>query len=224
MAKTYLDVVNVVLRDINEVPLTDTNFGAARGLQSFVKEAVNRALLDVVNYNDEWPWLMDAPITSASPVSHTITTVDGQREYELVDIDSVDWNTVTYTDEDGSTFPLKYVNYDYIANSLPVPNSTPRFVYRPMNDKYLGVYPTPDKVLNVNFITWKAPIMLTDPVDELPFDERWYTVVVSRARYYAWMFRENPQQAQIADREYDRNIKLMFKKLMLPSQDVVRAV
>lgn len=239
MAKTYLDLVNVVLRDINEVPLTETNFGAARGLQAFVKEAINRALMDIVNYSDEWPWLTNVPLTSASPSTDTFTTVAGQREYlitrqetdgegNLVDvaIDNIDWDTFLFVDVDSASrvFPLPYTDYDFVAKSLPVSDDKPEFVYRPLNNTHIGVYPTPDKEYPISYISWKPPVLLSETTDEIPFDERWYTVVVSRSRYYAWMFRENIQQAQVANNEYERNVKRMFLKYMLPNYDGMRAV
>ena len=37
MATTYLELANEVLRELNEVPLTSSNFGNAIGFQQFVK-------------------------------------------------------------------------------------------------------------------------------------------------------------------------------------------
>lgn len=239
MARTYMDIVNVVLRDINEVPLTTGNFDLARGLQAFVKESVNRALMDIINYNDEWPWLMNIPLTSASPATDTFNTVEGQAEYQIirteddgqggtveVNVDNIDWDTITYiatNDTDSVRRPLEHVSYDFVANALEESPGRPRYVYRPMNDTHMGFYPPPDAVFKIDYITWKDPVLLSAATDEIPFDERWYTVVVSRARYYAWLFRENLQQAQMADREYQRNLNQMYKKYMTPNQRTMRA-
>ena len=46
---TYLEVVNSVLRGMNEVPLTTANFSNAVGLQAYVKDSVNQALFDINN-------------------------------------------------------------------------------------------------------------------------------------------------------------------------------
>ena len=73
MAKTYLDVLNVALLDANEVQLTETTFLSTRGIQSFAKEAVNRALMDMANECTEWEWLKND--TVATPSTDTIESV-----------------------------------------------------------------------------------------------------------------------------------------------------
>ena len=42
MATTYLDLTNEILRELNEVPLTSSNFSSAVGFQQFVKDAINK--------------------------------------------------------------------------------------------------------------------------------------------------------------------------------------
>jgi len=48
MATTYLELTNELLRELNEVALTSTTFGAALGVQQHVKDSVNRP--SVLNY------------------------------------------------------------------------------------------------------------------------------------------------------------------------------
>ncbi len=55
MSYTYLDFTNLVLREVNEVPLSDSQFTAARGLQQFAKSSINRAYFDVSAASTEWP-------------------------------------------------------------------------------------------------------------------------------------------------------------------------
>ena len=49
MATTYLDLTNEVLRELNEVVLTSGTFSSATGIQSFVKDAINKSLFDIAN-------------------------------------------------------------------------------------------------------------------------------------------------------------------------------
>ena len=56
MASTYLTLVNNVLRDINEVELTSSSFGSSRGVQTSVKDFVNRAITDIINSELNWPF------------------------------------------------------------------------------------------------------------------------------------------------------------------------
>ena len=48
MASSYLVLINNVLRDLNEVELTSSNFSASRGIQTAVKDYVNRAIDDII--------------------------------------------------------------------------------------------------------------------------------------------------------------------------------
>ena len=43
MAKTFLTLTNDVLRELNEVVLTSSNFGDATGTQAFVKNSINKS-------------------------------------------------------------------------------------------------------------------------------------------------------------------------------------
>ena len=49
MASSYLELINGVLRDLNEVELTTNTFSASRGVQTAVKDYVNRAIDDIIN-------------------------------------------------------------------------------------------------------------------------------------------------------------------------------
>ena len=227
MATTYIDIVNVVLRDINEVPLTTGNFTTARGLQAFVKEAINRSLIDIVNYNDEWPWLTNTAITPTdSPHSNTFVTVKDQAQYAIdASATIVDFDTIRIKDPDAD-FPLllEHASYDQVIAALNVGTRMPHTVYDTPDNKFLGLFPIPDKVYTVTYVSWKNPLLLNLQTDTIPFDERFYNVLVSRARYYAWQFRGNAQLASIALDEYNEEIRRMFKILMLPEAPFMRAV
>lgn len=231
MAKTYLELVNIVLRDINEIPLSEAAFQNPRGLHAFVKEAVNRALMDVINFNDEWPWLASAvlqPGTSAA--SHEFTTTPGVVEYTLpTGIDQIDWDNVILTDtvnSEETRYKLDFVEYDHITDRLEdfEEDLRPRYVYETPSKLYIGVFPKPDAAYKISYIAWREPSFLVNATDTLPFEDRYYTVIVSRARYYAWLFRENAQQASIALNEYEDNLKTMYRNIVMPKSRQMRAV
>ena len=54
---TYLAITNKVLNELNEVELTSSTFTSSRGVQTSVKNFVNRALHDVYNELEELPSL-----------------------------------------------------------------------------------------------------------------------------------------------------------------------
>lgn len=227
MATTYIDITNVVLRDLNEVPLTTGNFATARGLQAFVKEAINRSLIDIVNYNDEWPWLTNTAIDATSaPQSNTFTTIIDQVQYALDAAASViDFDTVKLKDPAAQNpIQLEHASYDQVVSAIPVDAITPHSFYITPDKRFIGLYPKPDKAYTITYISWKSPVLLSAQTDTIPFDERFYNVLVSRARYYAWQFRGNAQLASMALSEYDEEIRRMFTVLMVPEAPKMRAV
>ena len=56
MASTYLTLVNNVLRDMNEVELTSSTFTSSRGVQTTVKDYINRSISDILNSELNWPF------------------------------------------------------------------------------------------------------------------------------------------------------------------------
>lgn len=236
MAITYLDVVNAVLRDTNEVPLSATSFQQARGFHAFIKEAVNRALMDVVNESDEWPWLANVPQDiGVSAHSNEVTTKRRQVIYKFPDdVMDVDWDSFVITDMRGKeSKPITPVSYeewqryrhsDVLSNRGDADLGTPTVIYRTKDQRGFGLSPVPDKNYRVQFISWKNPALLVNPADTIPFADRYYTVLVHRARYYAWMFRENVPQAQMAGRDYTDGVRLMKQSLIKPIFNRMRAV
>ena len=227
MAKTYIDLANVVLRDLNEVPLTTGNFATARGLQAFVKEALNRSLIDIVNYNDEWPWLTNAALdATSSPQSNTFTTIIDQVQYAIDATASViDFDTIKLKDPAADNpIQLEHASYDQVVSAVPVDAIIPHTFYITHDKKFIGLYPKPDKVYTITYVSWKSPVLLSVQTDTIPFDERFYNVLVSRTRYYAWQFRGNAQLASIALNEYNEEVKRMFTVLMVPEAPMMRAV
>jgi len=85
MATTYLTLVNRTLRELNETELTSVTFANSRGIQTAVKDFVNKSIHDIYNEAGELPILF------------TETSQDvyvGQQEYALPsDMRKVDWDS-----------------------------------------------------------------------------------------------------------------------------------
>lgn len=236
MSLNYLYLINAVLRDTNEVPLTETNFYSARGFHAFIKEALNRALMDVVNESTEWPWLANVPLNrEVSAHSSEISTDRQQAIYDFpLGTLEVDWDTFIITDMRGKTAtqlsPISYEEWSHYGKADVLSNrsrddlGTPTVIYKTKDGKGFGVSPVPDKEYRIQYISWKNPEFFTNPMDVLPFPDRFYNVIISRTRYYAWLFRENVQQAQMARADYKDEIKKMKQALIKPIFNTMRAV
>jgi hypothetical protein len=83
---TYLSLVNTVLRRLNEVQLTSSNFSTTTvNFQAAVKDYVNNALHDIYNAEREWPFNI---------ASTTQTLTPGVQLYDLPSgYATVDWES-----------------------------------------------------------------------------------------------------------------------------------
>jgi len=57
MATTYLVLSNRTLRELNEVEMTSSNFSSSRGIQTAVKDLLNKSIHDIYNEGAELPLL-----------------------------------------------------------------------------------------------------------------------------------------------------------------------
>jgi len=72
--RTYLELTNFVLNELNEVELTSSNFGSSRGVQTSAKNFINKAINDLYMAEVEWPWLH---------TDGTQAAITGQQEYDF---------------------------------------------------------------------------------------------------------------------------------------------
>ena len=85
MSTTYLVLSNRVLRELNEVEMTSSNFSSSRGIQTAVKDFVNKSIHDIYNEGAELPLLH---------TSTTQATFPGDGEYAFpTDMRRVDFES-----------------------------------------------------------------------------------------------------------------------------------
>jgi len=85
MATTYLELSNRTLRELNEVELTSANFSSSRGIQTAVKDFINKSVHDIYNESVEIPLLH---------TSTTQATFTGDGEYTFpTDMRRVDFES-----------------------------------------------------------------------------------------------------------------------------------
>ena len=87
MATTYLTLTNSVLRELNETELTSSTFSSSRGIQTAVKDFINKGIHDVYNEASEVPLLY-------ARTTQNLTT--GDKEYDFpTDFRKVDRDSFT---------------------------------------------------------------------------------------------------------------------------------
>jgi hypothetical protein len=139
---TFLELINAVLREINEVEITTVS--STRGIQTSVKDFINKAQRDIINSEVEWPFTV---------VNQSFTTTAGTAEYSREsNAKTVDYDSFT-VQESASTAEkqLKYLSFnEYLerrneADTNPDTGSRalPEFVYKTPDQK-IGLSPVPD--------------------------------------------------------------------------------
>lgn len=245
MAYTYLEFTNLALREVNEVPLTQQQFVAARGLQQFAKETINRSYFDISTESVDWPWLQDQVLNTANTeirklpalqVWHNLGPLVGDDRIEA------DWDSFLITEKDlESTVPAVIASIPEVVELLPMITyeewthnfrrldfskenaAVPEYVIRHTSGKF-GLSPAPDKDYWVEFNVHNNAVRFTDPIGDIPFPEEFANVMIARCAYYLWKFRENFEQSKASEKEYIKALKNMKRKLLSNKQDRIRPV
>jgi len=228
MASSYLALINNVLRDLNEVELTSSSFGSSRGIQTAVKDYVNRAIDDIINADTEWPFTVTAK---------TFTTTAGTRLYtrsalSTTDTKTVDFDTFTFLEAaDKKETTLEYITYsEYLDNyherdTDPTGDSRaiPVYVYQDPQDN-IGLSPVPDKsTYTVKYYYYATHTALSGATDTSIIPTRFETVITERAKYYAFTLRGEVQNAQLTQAQFEKSLKRMRVEL-INKQLYMRAV
>ncbi len=243
MATTYLELTNEILRELNEVPLTSQLFNEARGIQVHVKNSINRAYMDIVNAEPQWPFLSVAASGDVDPMygNVAVSTVAGQRWYNLKadstnikdDYGSIDWDNfyITTVGVTGETAPYVGANLrftttedwkDYLRVSENLDDADgqtygePCRVIRSPDSRKFGLSPIPDKEYKVWFFAYNQPTQLVNHDDTLVFPDTYASVLSARARYYVWQFKDSPQAAAFALDDYKKGLDRMRSNLIEP--------
>ena len=244
MATTYLGLTNELLRELNEVVLTSATFVNAAGLQAHVKDCVNRAYNDIVNEEPKWPFLSVNLSGSVDPMygNVSVNTTAGTRWYRMKgtsnsyadDYGMIDWENfyLTTVGVAGETAPYVTRNLRFMSTESwkdyrrtkengddadEQQWGEPSAVIRSPDGRQFGLSPIPKQEYKVWFFAWTQPTPLSIFSDEVIFPEMYTPVLIARARYYVWQFKDNPQAAAFALEDYKKGLRSMRSNLLDPS-------
>ena len=248
MATTYLTLSNEVLRELNEVQLTSSNFSDAVGIQAFVKEAINRSLDDIANEEPQLPFFAAAASGGTDPFygNVTVATVKGTRWYVLksgsssitTDYSSIDWDDfyITTISVSGESAPyvsrgLKFLTLAdwrrYLRDSENSDDADtqvygePKYVIRSPDHRKFGLSPIPDKVYNIHFYAYTIPTALSAHDDTIVFPDQYASIIMAKTRYYVHQFKDILQQAAFAMEDYKKGMRHMKSNLINPQPKVM---
>jgi len=142
--------------------------------------------------------------TSYITLNNTVTTtnldVDYVRISENIPVKKLKY--ITYDD-----WNIRYSQKDLTNNSSSY--GCPDIIYH-TQDKKFGLSPVPDQSnYTVEYEYWKVHTDLSAHGDTMDLDDRFKDVIITKAKYYAYILRSDPQAASMAVKEYDNQLQFL---------------
>jgi len=212
MAYDYLGLVNDAARRLNETALTSSNFSTAKGFYPTLKEAVNSSIRHINQAHFFWPY------------NHNKEEIDleaGVSRYALVEnAKYVDFGSfrvkrnTTLNVGQGRRLPqLTYAEYldTYLDQEYETDSTVggvPRNIVRTPDEEFI-IVPMPDKAYEIEYEYYMEPVDLENATDVPTIPERFRHVIVDGIMYYAYMFRDNIEMANLSQSKFENGIKNM---------------
>ena len=224
MAYNYIGLVNDVNRRINEVELTSSNFSAAIGSYSAIKDAVNSSIRFVNQHEFQWPF---------NHVDQEETISAGTVRYAYpADCKTIDLNSFRIKRDDtlgNATKRLKILAYgeyldthvDMEYDSSTTQRAMPTHVFRSPSSEF-GLIPSPDKAYTICYEYYRLPVDLISATDVPALPEQFRHVITDGAMHYAYMFRGETQEASMLMGQFEDGIKNM-RSLYINRFDYLRS-
>jgi hypothetical protein len=218
MPSTFLTLTNNLLVRLNEVTIDQADFAATRGVQQLAKDAINASIETINTKEFEWPF--NAHTSLGSQV-----LVVGQEEYDFpANTKLVRWNSFHLVEDDSlgtSGHRLEFISRDqrnrYLKNDDDVAGSDgrgqPRYVYSRQGMGY-GISPSPDEAFTVTFEYFKYPTRLSAYDDQVAIPSAYDEAIIQGALYHFYMFRDNSEQAAMAEKQFNIWINRMRTTLI----------
>lgn len=222
MTYNYLGLVNQVCRAVNDDVLSESDFASAIGFHSYVKDVVNYAIEDIYQEEDgEWPF--------AHEVQTKVLTVPSALPYIIEyavpsTIAKVDWEsfrlkrTETPKQDEKSLCLMEWDEYhegprSSDANSTLGEFGVPDSVVRLQNDAWT-VTTVPKEAYTVEYDAFKYPVRLSATTDVPAIPQQYEQLILNRALYYVYMFRDNIEQADRARKKSSEGVNRMRRHLI----------
>ena len=211
MGSTYLELTNAVLRRLNEVELTDTDFASARGIHATAKDAVLRTVRRINAQKFEWPF-------NKAAGSQTLTA--GTLEYSWpADLKIPDWESF-YIENDGTlsetTQTLKQISKEdywryYRNDDIDAGASgtgIPKFIFETSSGGF-GVSPSPDAAYIVKFIYFISTVDLVTYDDVCTIPTHFDYVIENGALQIMYLFLDNSTRADYFEGLFKQGLENM---------------
>lgn len=217
MASTFLVLTNKLLRRLNEVELTSSDFASAKNTQAAAKDCIVTAVSEINSSQYQWPWVN-------STKTQAIAT--GDHEYTFTDTSVVpDWTTFTLTrTATNPPYTLKYLTaeeyYQYYRQvdieasdiNTGVGSGMPRFIY-PIPGGF-GISPIPDTNYTITYDCTNNPVDLAAYDDVCSIPTVWDYVILNIALKHYYMYKDNVEAAGFWVNESNKTFGKMVNSLV----------
>jgi len=213
---TFINLTNELLRRINEVQITESEFTSVKNVQALAKDAINSATRQMLQDAQEWPFLL-------TTTTQTLTAGTGTYDFPT-DYSKADWDTFyirQLTSENNTPKKLRLTTFDqYISYYKPLEDlggessrSDPDLVYMTLEVKF-GVHPIPDAAYVIEYRYFKFPDDLTASSDVSVVPDRFKHVLIDGAMMYMMLFRSNEQSAAMHSQKFEQGIDMMRRLIL----------
>ena len=208
MPSTYIDLCNQVLRRLNEVEITQTEFADVRGVHALVKDAVKAGIAKINQAEFTWPFNL---------AEFTQVLTKGQTEYTWpTGLKKADYNTfqlqkndtlgigfTTLTSIDTNEWYSTHRDPDYEAGAAG--RAVPTSVFAVGTG--FGVTPSPNEAYSIKFRYYLNYTNLVNFSDVTRIPESFDTVIIDGALYHMYMFKDNLEAAGAAYSSLQQGLK-----------------
>ena len=212
MAYNFLGLVNDVAKRLNETELTTSNFDTVTGVYSAFKDAINSSIRHINHSHFFYPFnhTMDEDRMIAGESRYVVPATAKYVDYNPFRIKR---DTTLDVGEGKKLEPMSYGEYlrtyvDQEYETDVTKGGVPRYVVRAPNQEYIFV-PMPDKVYEYQSEYYLDSTDLENHDDVPTIPESYRYLIVDGGMYYAYMFRDNMEQANISQSKFENGIKNM---------------
>jgi hypothetical protein len=223
MASTsFIDLTNRLLRRLNEVEIEQSDFASARGVHAMAKDAINASVEHINQAEFTWPF-------NASGGSQLL--VVAQEHYDWPsDFKVPNWRSFFIVKDVGlneNGHLLGFISRDQYLQGFKQEDDysgsdgvgTPMYVFEKHGNGF-GITPSPDQAYTVTYEYWvnNTAMVAHDDTSTIPtnYDE----CIIQGALYHFYMFRDNSEQAQLAEKRFESQLSDM-RTLMINKDDRV---
>ena len=226
---TYMELVNKLLRKVNEVETEQVNFNDAIGVTAAAKDAIIDALDAVYNIKYKWPWMLRNETGIIANLASTIPYP--------TDAASIDWNSFVLIPSPADSFrgqwlqPMnqdEYWQYGFVEDQIKANsaggNATgdlPRYIITgiarntgSVKSIAISPYNLSGFDINITYRYFRKPVRPIAYNDVIDLPDEWQYVLMAKALYYMYLFYDNNERAAACDAEFQSGIKDMVTQLL----------